>query len=129
MDNTALFTLLGVLLGALPGIIGTFASNRNASKQRKHEVHCLRMKVYEEARRDTLLEFASVLLSPETTTSIHYWSASGRASVFLPKTIRDKARLVGEHLESYGRYPPDRSNINEIVEYIYSNLYQPYRDQ
>lgn len=129
MDNTALFTLLGVVAGALPGVIGTFASNRNANKQRKHEVHCLKMKIYEEARRDALLEFASVLLSSETTTSIHYWAASGKAAVFLPKAIRDKAQLVGEHLERYDKYPPNRSDLNDIIEYIHSNLYQLRQDQ
>ncbi len=128
MDNTAFFTLLGVLLGVLPGIIGTFASNRNASKQREHEVHCLRVKVYEEARRDALLEFAAVLQSPQVTTSAHYWSVSGKASAFLPEEIRDKAQLVGRHLESYDRYPPNRSDINDIVEYIYSNLYPLHRE-
>lgn len=129
MENTTLSALLGVLLGALPGIVATLAGNRNANKQRKHEMQYLQMKIYEESRRDALLEFAALLMSPEVTTSSHYWSASGKASAFLPKVIRDKARVVGEHFESFGRYPPDRGAINDIIEYIFNNLYPSYQEQ
>ena len=127
MSDAFIGAIIGGLIAALPGLVSALLVLINSNAQRKHELTLRRIEIYETERRDTLLQFGSVLFQSIRDVNAHeYYSALGRASAFLPNDIVQKAYYIGNAIKASGN-SGQRSNISDFeVEAIRSYIHQQF---